>query len=127
HFAYRPLSGDGTIVARLVNSSGVGATQPGVMFRETLLANSTNAFIEWFSGFSSAYLYDRASTGGGTAVSNNVSVYNLPYWFKVTRAGNVFSSYVSPDGVYWTQVGSSITISMAQNLYVGLADANSTT
>ncbi|HXJ06572.1 MAG TPA: hypothetical protein VNH65_15820, partial [Candidatus Acidoferrum sp.] len=40
---------------------------------------------------------------------------------KVSRSGNTFSSYTSPDGVNWTQRGTSQTINMAQNVYVGLA------
>jgi hypothetical protein len=40
---------------------------------------------------------------------------------KVVRAGNSFTGYRSPDGVSWTQIGSSQTITMAQNVYVGLA------
>jgi hypothetical protein len=44
----------------------------------------------------------------------------LPYWVELVRSGNTFSSYVSIDGVNWTQVGSSQTINIAQTLYVGL-------
>ena len=46
---------------------------------------------------------------------------SLPYWVKVVRAGNSFTGYRSPDGVSWTQIGSSQTITMAQNVFVGLA------
>jgi hypothetical protein len=40
---------------------------------------------------------------------------------KVSRSGSTFSSYVSPDGVTWTQLATSQTITMNQNVYVGLA------
>jgi capsule polysaccharide modification protein KpsS len=36
------------------------------------------------------------------------------------RAGNVFTSYVSPNGTTWTQVGTE-TITMNSTIYVGLA------
>src|SRR5580658_3210132 len=40
----------------------------------------------------------------------------------------MFSSFVSSDGVNWVQLGTSQTISMAQNVYVGLAvNSGSTT
>src|SRR5208282_2740101 len=39
HFAYQPLSGDGTIVARVVSTSSTNA-QAGVMIRETLSSSS---------------------------------------------------------------------------------------
>jgi len=40
---------------------------------------------------------------------------------KLVRSGNTFTSYASSDGSHWTQLGSSQTISMAPNVYVGLA------
>jgi hypothetical protein len=39
----------------------------------------------------------------------------------VTRSGNTLSSYASADGVSWTQLGTSQTITMGQSVYVGLA------
>jgi hypothetical protein len=45
----------------------------------------------------------------------------------VSRSGNTFSSYTSADGVNWTQRGTSQTITMAQNVYVGLAVNSGTT
>lgn len=36
------------------------------------------------------------------------------------RSQGTFSAYSSPDGVNWTQVGTTQTISMATNAYVGL-------
>ena len=45
----------------------------------------------------------------------------------VVRNGSTFSSYIALDGVSWVQVGTSQTISMAQNVYVGLGVTNGTT
>ena len=53
--------------------------------------------------------------------SLNTSAVTLPYWVKVVRNGSTFSSYSSQDGVNWVQVGTNQTISMAQNVYLGLA------
>jgi YD repeat-containing protein len=118
HFAYQPLSGDGTIVARLVSLSGGGGSPKfGVMVRETLTASSTHAFT-LNKGTNLMFSY-RTTTGGSTteaAVSGS-----LPYWVKVVRSGSTFSGYLSSDGVNWVQVGSSQTISMATNIYIGLA------
>src|SRR5437879_7609082 len=36
HFVYQPLSGDGTMVARVVSLQGSSAAQAGIMIRETL-------------------------------------------------------------------------------------------
>jgi len=37
------------------------------------------------------------------------------------RSGNTFTGYSSTDGVNWLQLGNAQTISMAQNVYIGLA------
>src|SRR5260370_15271954 len=51
----------------------------------------------------------------------------LRYWIKLTRSGNVFRMYSSADGANWLQLGASQTVSMAQNVYVGLAVSSRTT
>jgi VCBS repeat-containing protein len=120
HFVYQPVSGDTTIVARVLSVQGGGANnQAGVMIRETLDTGSSNAFAEYEGGL--IYFFQRASSGASTNYqSNNVSV-SLPYWVKLVRSGNNFSSYSSVDGVNWTQVGTTQTIVMAPNVYIGLA------
>jgi hypothetical protein len=120
HFVYQPLSGDGTVVARLVSvQGGSGYVSPGVMIRETLNAGSTNAgTVDWV-GYGTIYAEVRTSTGGSTTLGGGVGA-TLPYWVKVSRSGSTFSSYTSPDGVTWTQRGSQ-AVSMGQNVYMGLA------
>jgi regulation of enolase protein 1 (concanavalin A-like superfamily) len=44
----------------------------------------------------------------------------LPFWVKLTRVGDVFTGYVSNDGINWKTVGSG-TVPMNKNLLVGLA------
>src|SRR5262249_14384051 len=58
---------------------------------------------------------------GASTLAQNGGVVTLPYWVKVVRSGNVFKGYSSPDGGNWTQVGSSQTINMGANVYIGLA------
>jgi hypothetical protein len=121
HFVYQPLSGDGTIIARLVSvQGGSGYVSPGVMIRETLTAPSTNAATVDWSAYSSIYSEARTTTGAGTTPYTSTSV-TLPYWIKVSRSGNTFTSFTSPDGVNWTQRGTGQTINMAQTVYLGLA------
>jgi subtilase family serine protease len=121
HFVYQPLSGDHTIVARVVSAQGSTYPEAGVMIRETLTAGSTHAYITYepYPG-PSIYFYDRPSTGASTSYQGT-PVNSLPYWVKLVRSGNTFSGYISTDGVNWVQVGTTQTISMAQNVYIGLA------
>jgi len=118
HFAYQWLSGDGTILAHLASSS---AGQTGVMIRETLNPNATAAFVDFRSSY--LYFYQRATTGASMAQVSGGSAYagSLPYWVQLVRSGNSFTVYTSLNGLFWTQLGSTVTISMASNVYIGLA------
>ena len=73
HFVYQPLTGDGTIVARVVSSSG---GQAAVMIRESLNANAADAYIM----FQSPYIYfcDRASTGASPGQPRELCIRRCP-------------------------------------------------
>jgi hypothetical protein len=119
NFAYQPLSGDGTIVARLLTVQGGSSSEStGVMIRESLNPSSTHMYAAF--GQAAIWTVFRATTAGSTT-GQSISNITLPYWVKVVRSGNNFSGYGSPDGVTWTQIGPTQTIPMAQNVYIGLA------
>jgi hypothetical protein len=127
HFVYQPLTGDGTLVARLVSVQGVGGYgSAGVMIRNSLDAGSGNAKTADWPAYGAVYFDVRATEGGSTAEPGDVAV-SLPHWLKVTRSGSTISSYVALDGVNWVQVGSSQTITMGSTVYVGLAVASGNT
>jgi hypothetical protein len=122
HFVYQPLSGDGTIVARVVSVNG--AFTGGVMLRDSLNPNAMSIFVAYYgSQILSNY---RTTTGGSTNQSVGGSA-TLPYWVKVVRSGSTLSGYSSADGVTWVQVGTSQTIAMGQNVYIGLAASSGST
>jgi beta-xylosidase len=121
HFVYQPLSGNGTIVARLLTlQGGTSVESAGLMVRETLTAGSTNVYTG-LGNQSLIYFDERVTTGGLTTSQSTVSPVALPIWLKLARSGNTFSGYLSNDGLNWTQVGTSQTVSMAANVYIGLA------
>jgi regulation of enolase protein 1 (concanavalin A-like superfamily) len=127
NFAYQSWSGDGTIVARVTSLQGAWAAQAGVMIRETLNAGSTNVFTcARPLSATNIYFTDRATTGASTSNPGS-SGASLPYWVKVVRSGSTFSGYMSSDGVNWVQVGTSQTINMATNVYVGLGVSDNNT
>ena len=121
-FVHGSMSGDGEITARV---DSVSATDPwtkaGVMIRETLSSNSRFAYTLVSSGKGVDFEH-RVSTGGsaGPPVMND-RVTRAPYWVRVRRIGNVFTAYVSADGLAWRQQGSSVTIAMGASVYAGLA------
>jgi regulation of enolase protein 1 (concanavalin A-like superfamily) len=128
NFAYQSLSGDGTIVARLLDIQGGSSSEStGVMIRETLDPGSAHAYAA-FAGGSSIYFVERPSTGAMSTLQSNSVTVTFPYWVKLVRSSNNFSVYSSPDGVNWTQIGTTQAIPMAQNVFIGLAvssDSNS--
>ena len=114
-------------MARLVSLQGGSRyASAGVMIREALSAGSTNAKTADWSSYGGIYFDVRTTTAGGTSEPGSVSV-TLPYWVRVTRSGNTFTSYTSSDGANWVQLGASQTISMAQNAFVGLAVTSGST
>jgi regulation of enolase protein 1 (concanavalin A-like superfamily) len=122
HFVYQRLSGDGSIVAR-VASLQTGA-MAGVMMRETLKPGSTTSqAVEYMPGGSYTGFDVRTTTGGSTTEPGTLSGTAIPYWVKVTRSGNTFTGFASADGMNWTQLTNQ-TISMVQDIYVGLVAAS---
>jgi regulation of enolase protein 1 (concanavalin A-like superfamily) len=124
HFVYQPLSGDGTMVARVVSLQGSSAAQAGIMIRETLNADANHVYL--FDYSSANWMTERTSTGASSSYQSLGSV-TLPNWIKLARSGNVFSMYGSPDGLNWVQLGTSQTVSMVPNVYVGLAVSSRST
>jgi hypothetical protein len=106
------------MVARVVSLQGSTAAQAGIMIRETLNADANHVYL--FDYSSAIWMTERTSTGASSSYQSMGSA-TLPYWIKLARSGNVLSMYGSPDGVNWVQLGTSQTVSMAQNVYVGLA------
>jgi len=124
HFVYQALTGDGTVVARLVSLQGSSSAQAGIMIRETLSGGASHVYL--FDYSSAVWMTERAGTGASSSYQWLESV-TLPSWMRLARSGNVYTMYGSTDGVNWVQLGSPQTISMAQNVYVGLAVSNRTT
>lgn len=121
-FVYGTLNRDGEITARVDSLSSTNAwTKAGVMIRETLGSSSSYAYTLVSAGNGVDFQY-RASAGGSARVAGAFDrVTRAPYWVRLRRIGNVFTAYVSADGQAWRQQGSSVTITMAATVYVGLA------
>lgn len=118
HFAHQTMTGDGTVVARVVS---VGNTDPwakaGVMMRESLAAGSSHAMMILSPSQGSSFQWRGANNGSMQFIQQtNVAT---PYWVKLTRVGNTFTGFSSANGTTWTQIGAT-NIAMAATFYVGL-------
>jgi hypothetical protein len=119
HYVYRPWTGNGQIIVRVTSIQNThGWAKAGVMFRETLNANSKQASVVITP--SNGIVFIRRSSTGASASGTFVSGPAAPYYLKLIRNGSTLSAYRSSNGTTWTSIGSS-TISMASSLYVGLA------
>jgi len=117
------MEGDGEMTARVVDI-GTGSNawaKGGVMIRETLEPGSMHAMTVVTGGNGGGAGFQRRPTTGAGSTSNhdpNPTV-SPPHWVRIVREGDTFTGYLSLDGVNWNEQGSE-TISMAQNVYVGL-------
>ncbi len=123
-FAYKNLSGDGSIVVRvdsLVNSNEWA--KAGVMIRETLEPGSKHAFAAATPTASHGLSFQRRPVAGQDSANTDVADIEMPHWVKLTRTGNLFTMQQSEDGVTWVDVtpATPVEIQMASNVYIGLA------
>ncbi|HNY79493.1 MAG: LamG-like jellyroll fold domain-containing protein [Sedimentisphaerales bacterium] len=121
-YAYKSLSGDGSITVRvdsLVRSNEWA--KAGVMIRETLEAGSVHAFMCVTPDHGTTF--QRRPVAEAASASTDVGGSPAPRWVKLTRTGNVFTAHDSMDGVTWTEaaVSPALEIQMAANVYIGLA------
>jgi hypothetical protein len=119
-FVSQPLTGDGSITARVVSQTNTNPwAKAGVMFRETLNAGSRYAAVELTPGNGATY---QARTLANTAAVSTAgpSAIAAPYWERLTRVGSTLTGYVSPDGATWTLLGQ-YTVPMTSQIYAGLA------
>ncbi|MDB6113314.1 MAG: hypothetical protein JWQ62_259, partial [Lacunisphaera sp.] len=124
-FYYSRWSGDGSVTAHV---SALTNTHPwakaGVMIRESLNAGAAHATMVLTADNVCGFI--TRSSAGAAAEFVGGPWLNAPYWVRVTRSGNLFSGYISPDGVTWTLVGSK-TMAMGSPVYVGVAGSSHNT
>jgi len=135
HFAYKMLTGTGSIIARVENVEQTDNwAKAGVMIRETLDAGSkfaavyitpTNTDGTATNGcrFQARMDADIDATSDTDVATPEQTAIVAPYWVKLERdiAGN-FRAYYSANGSAWQQMSwNPQNISMSSNVYVGLA------
>jgi regulation of enolase protein 1 (concanavalin A-like superfamily) len=112
------LTGDWTITARVRSLENTHAwAKAGVMFRESLAANSRQVMAIVSAGKGVALQYRGAA--GGASAQAALRAGTAPEWLRLTREDSVFSAFVSDDGVTWTALGS-VTVPMPVTIHVGL-------
>jgi hypothetical protein len=120
HLVYRRLSGDGRIVARVVDLFGRSLhpwAKAGVMMRQTLQPHSQQAtmFVTPLSG--TAFQNRRDRPRGFWHESGPKA--KVPVWVRLVRDGTAVTGAVSLNGSDWQPVGT-VRIPFSAEIYVGL-------
>ncbi|CAM2982059.1 LamG-like jellyroll fold domain-containing protein [Rariglobus hedericola] len=117
HFAYRALSGDGYIIARIASLTNTNTwSKAGLMIRETIDADSKHALMMVTPAMGTGIKY-RTATGGAT--TQVLVTGAAPRWLKLERRGKMITGFESTDGVTWNVV-QRVALSMNTDVLVGL-------
>ena len=117
-FVSQPVSGNFTIQARVTKPLNTDFwAKAGVMIRESMSPGAKYVFLDVSAGFG-PMVQSRAVTNDQSAISYLANGAG-PYWMRLSRVGNVFTSYLSNDGITW-QLANTVTIPMNAGVLVGL-------
>jgi len=121
HFAYKQLSGGGTIIAKVESVENTHEwAKAGVMIRDTLEADSRHAMVAVTP--TNGIWFGRRETIGDSSSSVNEPGIPVPQWVKIERTvAGLVRAYYSADGTTWTQLGTPTTVIMDTPVYIGLA------
>ncbi len=122
HFAYKQLSGPGSIIARIESIDRThDRAKAGVMIRDTLDPNSAHAMMVVTPGANGISFELRAAASENASRLQEKTGITPPQWVKMELdAGGVARAYSSVDGSTWTDLGWQ-PISMEAPVYIGLA------
>ena len=136
-YAYFSLKGDGTISARFVPQVASQFVKTGLMIRNDISANSKHASLlimplkgedievpTWHTN-----LLVRKTTGDSTILAAQSNAlkdpfiswgrFVEPFWLRLSRNGNVITTFVSEDGEYWKKSGH-IYVNLKKDVLIGL-------
>ena len=114
NYVSQPLTGDGTIVARVTSQSNTDPwAKAGVMIKQSTTSGSPYALLGVTPGNGVHFEHGYNTDVGGES-------YTFPNaWLKLTRTGSTITAYSSADGTTWTPVGAT-TISLTDPVTIGL-------
>jgi len=126
HYAYKQLSGEGSITAKVESLTDVHEwSKAGVMIRETLDADSAQVLVSVTprqNGVEFMYRLAGETTTAWTEAGD--PVHNPPHWVRIRRVQNDFFAEHSVDGNIWVDIEgdnpSMAEIPMSANTYIGL-------
>ena len=122
-FSYRlvhqPVTGDGTVVARVVaQDSHEASAAAGIIMKESTARTAPYAALFVSPGRGVRMHTFRLEQGGSATTGAR--------WLKLTRTGDVITGYESADGTTWSQVGTITLRGLPARVEAGLLVASGT-
>jgi ABC-type transport system involved in multi-copper enzyme maturation permease subunit len=115
HYTYRPLSGDGSITARVTSQDDTGKTakaglmirkggaDPGTSYAAVLVTPGDGVRLQWD-------FHNDIAGSSSTA----------PRWLRLDRAGTTITGYESADGSKWDKIGTTKLDDLGQTVEIGM-------
>jgi ABC-type transport system involved in multi-copper enzyme maturation permease subunit len=131
YFVRQPLTGNGSITARVTSFTGVQAQGPtgsntpglqqwskaGIIIKASTKPGSAYAAMTVTGSHGVRMQYDFTQDIAGMPGSVSTS---HPRWLRLTRSGDVITGYDSADGTHWTRVGTADLAGLPSTVQVGL-------
>jgi glucose/arabinose dehydrogenase/regulation of enolase protein 1 (concanavalin A-like superfamily) len=97
NYVEQPTSGNATLIARVTSQTNTSTSaKAGIMFKQSTTSGSPYFLIAVTPANGIKIQWGgKASTGAGSYTFPNA-------WMKITRNGNLFTAYLSSDGINWT-------------------------
>ncbi|HET6987340.1 MAG TPA: ABC transporter permease subunit [Kribbella sp.] len=114
YFVHKPLSGDGTVIARVVSQQDSHEwAKAGLLIKAGLAPGSPYAAVMLTPGHGVRVqaMFETDLAGPATVAP--------PRWLKLTRTGDTVTGYESADGQNWHQAGI-VTVALPRDAEVGL-------
>ncbi len=121
-FAQRTLCGNGSITARVTGINPLAGGWAGIVMRESNAPGAKKAQL--MTNLGSDHRREFRISANGQAFPQQFPSQSR-YWLRITRVGNQFTMFVSPNGVNWYPVGAQ-NIVMSNCIQMGLAATNYT-
>jgi regulation of enolase protein 1 (concanavalin A-like superfamily) len=121
NFVNQPVTGNVTVVARLVAMQNTNTyAKAGIMIRESSAANAADVILDVRPTGDLEFMTRPTDGAATTFLATGSQQQPPPTWLKLTRSGTTVSAAVSGDGTTWTPVGSPTTLNIAAGALVGL-------
>ncbi len=123
-YAYKSLTGDGSMVARVDSLDGGPSTwaKAGVMIRQGVGTGSQHSLMCLTGGDGNGASWQgRPDEGQASVNADATSPVAPPYWVRIERAGNTLTGSISADGENWMQLGDPRAVAMQDPVLIGLA------